>query len=271
MLKTRIKTGIVLTAVVLPFIYFSYLPYVTNIFAALLSFIGTYELFRAANRLNEHFLLYAAFILSVGLPFALPLLPIARVIVFTAFFAAVISFFVFAPQVGKLSFDSSRQAFLVSLANAALYTSLPLLANDEHGRYYICLVVLTSVCTEVSAYCIGKAVGKRKLAPRISPGKTVAGCVGGIAVSCVLVMIFGIVVNAVWLKLRLGVLACYIVLASALGQIGDLSMSLIKRSAGIKDFGALLPGHGGLLDRFDSQLFIAPLTLTFSVFFPIFG
>lgn len=272
MLKTRIKTGAILTVVVLLFLHFSYLPYVLNIFAALLSTIGAYELFRAANCMDKRFPMWSALLLAAVFPFVVPLIPGNRLIISALLVTALILFFIFASRVENLSFARTWKPFAVSLTISVLYSSIPILREERKGFYYVCLVILTSVITEVAAYFIGKAIGKHKVAPKVSPGKTIEGCLGGSAVTCILVLILGIAVSR-WkgFEIQYAPFTCYIILASLIGQIGDLSMSLIKRSAGIKDFGNLMPGHGGVLDRFDSQLFIAPFTLLYSFLFPFFG
>ena len=273
MLKTRIKTGAILTVVVLLFLHFSYLPYVLNIFAALLGVIGTYELFRAANCTDKRLPMWSALILVTVLPFVMPLVPGNRLIISVFLMIALFLFFILVLRIESLSFDGVWKPLATSLTVSVLYSSIPILRDEKCGFYYVCLVVLTSVITEVAAYFIGKSIGKHKIAPKVSPGKTVEGCLGGSAVTCILVLILSIVVSK-WkgIEIQYVPFICYIILASLIGQIGDLSMSLIKRSAGIKDFGNLMPGHGGVLDRFDSQLFIAPFTLLFCTFlFPFLG
>lgn len=272
MLKTRIKTGAILTVVVLLFLHFSYLSYVLNFFAALLSTIGTYELFRAANCTGKRFQMWSAILLAAAFPFVMPLVPGNQIIISVLLVTALILFFILALRIENLSFEQTWKPFMVSLAISVLYASIPILRAELYGFYYVCLVILTSVITEVAAYFVGKAIGKHKVAPKVSPGKTIEGCLGGIAVTCILVLTLSIAVCR-WkeIEIQYAPFICYIILASLIGQIGDLSMSLIKRSAGIKDFGKLMPGHGGVLDRFDSQLFIAPFTLLYSLLFPFFG
>jgi phosphatidate cytidylyltransferase len=117
------------------------------------------------------------------------------------------------------------------------------------------VVVMASVWgMDTAAYAVGRAIGRRKLAPAISPGKTVEGAVGGLiaagAVAAGLGCVCGLPVHVgLLLGLAIGVV----------GQAGDLFESLLKRRAGVKDSGAMLPGHGGILDRFDSLLFVAPV------------
>lgn len=269
MLKTRIKTGAILTVVVLLFLHFSYVPYVLNIFAALLGTIGAYELFHAADCTDKLFPMWSALLLAAVFPFVMPFVPGNWLIISMLLIAAIFLFFIFAPQLESISFDYVWKPFASSLTISILYSAIPILRKEKYGFYYVCLVILTSVITEIAAYFIGKAVGKHKVAPKVSPGKTIEGCLGGIFVTCVLVLALSIiVVKRKGIAIRYATFICYIVLASLIGQIGDLSMSLIKRTAGIKDFGNLMPGHGGVLDRFDSQLFIAPFTLMYSVLFP---
>ena len=111
---------------------------------------------------------------------------------------------------------------------------------------------------------IGKTFGARKLAPQISPGKTVEGGLGGLILSTMILEIFAaILTQHTGVQVKYGLLTLYLILSSIIGQFGDLAMSVIKRSAGIKDFGNLLPGHGGILDRFDSLLFAAPFAMIF--------
>lgn len=266
MLKTRVKTGAVLTAIGLLLLYFSYLPYVMCTFAALLSVIGTYELFRAAKCLNKR-ALWTAIAAAAVIPFVMPHIPGSRIVISALFLTAITMFFCFLPRVGKSTFAGTGKACAASLAVSVLYSSIPILRSVEYGIYYICLAVLTSVITDVAAYFIGKAVGRHKIAPKVSPGKTIEGCIGGVLVACAIGMLSVFIIHKqTGILVRCPLFLGYFVLASVIGQIGDLSMSLIKRDAGIKDFGKLLPGHGGVLDRFDSQLFVIPFTVAFSDF-----
>jgi len=121
---------------------------------------------------------------------------------------------------------------------------------------------------DVGAYIIGSLFGKNKLAPSISPNKTVEGSIGGLIVSVVVCVIFKWLGNflGLWSTLEWPLLIiCAIVLACT-GQIGDLAESAIKRSANVKDSGNILPGHGGMLDRFDSFALVAPVAYYFYLF-----
>ena len=113
--------------------------------------------------------------------------------------------------------------------------------------------------------------GKHKLIPDVSPKKTVEGSIGGI-VFCVLSMVlYGIIIeNLAGINANLLVFAVAGLFASIVSQVGDLSMSVIKRTYGIKDYGKLFPGHGGVLDRFDSVLAVSVVTLVFTMLFPFF-
>jgi phosphatidate cytidylyltransferase len=126
-----------------------------------------------------------------------------------------------------------------------------------HGfRYnFVWLVVLSALATDIFAYFIGSKWGRRKLAPSVSPNKTVEGSIGGALGSVLVCGVFG--------YLAMPELLAHCIAIGALGgivsQVGDLTASAIKRRLGMKDFGSLIPGHGGLLDRIDSIMFTAPL------------
>ena len=117
---------------------------------------------------------------------------------------------------------------------------------------------------DVGAYFVGRAVGTHKLAPIISPGKTVEGGLGGMVSSVILMgLIASLYCQCAGVEMQYGWLLLYLFLASIIGQFGDLAMSTIKRTVGIKDFSRVLPGHGGILDRFDSFLFAAPFAVLY--------
>ncbi|MGI5891343.1 MAG: phosphatidate cytidylyltransferase [Bacillota bacterium] len=116
------------------------------------------------------------------------------------------------------------------------------------------LAFLITWATDVGAYFFGRTFGKKKLAPTISPNKTIAGAIGGIISATIITVIYGfLLMDLLWYHVVL-----LAIIGSVAGQFGDLWESLIKRWAGIKDSGNLFPGHGGALDRFDSILFVAP-------------
>ena len=106
---------------------------------------------------------------------------------------------------------------------------------------------------------VGRSLGKTKLAPALSPHKTVEGCVGGFVCAIAAAMLYGLVLHLCGYRVQIGLLAIYGFFGSLAGQAGDLAFSAIKREHGVKDYSNLLPGHGGMLDRFDSTIFTAPM------------
>lgn len=130
------------------------------------------------------------------------------------------------------------------------------------GLWYVWIVFLIAFGSDVFAYFIGKNFGKHKLTPNLSPKKTIEGALGGLLGSAVFMMVYGLYMymmggtNDLSNMPKLALLGA---LGSIMAQIGDLVASGIKRNTGIKDFGKLLPGHGGVLDRFDSSILIAPV------------
>jgi phosphatidate cytidylyltransferase len=128
------------------------------------------------------------------------------------------------------------------------------------GRYLVWLIFLSSWGSDTSAYCVGNLIGKRKLAPVLSPHKSIEGAIGGVIGSSLFGLLYATFFGKYMTELNnpqaVCALACAI--ASVISQVGDLAASAIKRNHKVKDYGKLIPGHGGILDRFDSMIFTAP-------------
>jgi phosphatidate cytidylyltransferase len=135
---------------------------------------------------------------------------------------------------------------------------LAYIANDRNYRPILVLIVLSVELNDVFAFCAGKAIGGPKLIPHTSPGKTVAGSVGALLLTTALVVGLGRIVFSGTPAERLDYLLVLGAMISVLGQLGDLLISSVKRDLNIKDMGSAVPGHGGLLDRFDSLVLVAP-------------
>jgi len=141
----------------------------------------------------------------------------------------------------------------------------------EAGNLYIFLIFIGAFATDTCAYFVGVLFGKHKLCPKISPKKTIEGAIGGEIGTVILMLAFGYVagnvanVNVNYLSL--GILG---VLSGLFSQLGDLTASIIKRQYGVKDYGNLLPGHGGIMDRIDSIVLMAPLVYYFVTNFCVF-
>jgi phosphatidate cytidylyltransferase len=141
-----------------------------------------------------------------------------------------------------------------------LYIGIPLGAVAAirliGGRDAVLLLVATIVVSDSAQYYTGRAFGKHRLAPEISPNKTIEGAVGGLVLGTVAMTLGGLLV---FRGVNPALLAVTAVVVVTLGMVGDLFESLLKRSAGVKDSSTLIPGHGGVLDRVDSWLFAAPV------------
>lgn len=131
------------------------------------------------------------------------------------------------------------------------------------GLWYLALPVLAIVGSDVGAYLAGTLFGRRKLAPLISPNKTVEGSVGGVVLAIAFVLIAQYFLQRADLQVNVGNLALFSAVVAFGAQLGDLFESMLKRWIGVKDAGVFLPGHGGVLDRIDSHLFALPLAYLF--------
>ena len=136
------------------------------------------------------------------------------------------------------------------------------------GRVRAFLPFVVAFGSDSGAYFCGRAFGKKQLAPAISPHKTVTSGVGGAVCGSLLALLYGVVVRACGMSANLVSLAAFGLLGSVVAQLGDLTFSAFKRQYGIKDYGQILPGHGGMLDRFDSMYYLAPLTELWMLLLP---
>lgn len=178
-----------------------------------------------------------------------------------------------------IRFEEIGVTFAVSLLIPFALSSLIYIRDEfpQDGLFFVMLVFAGAWFADAGGYFIGRFFGKHKLSPTISPKKTVEGAIGGIAFNLVFFLLMGIcyyfyqkamgvtVVVYYWQLALLGVILAVV------GMLGDLSASLIKRQCGVKDFGTIFPGHGGVMDRFDSVLFVAPCLYVLLQIMPLVG
>lgn len=174
----------------------------------------------------------------------------------------VLFFFAMMITHKKMELYSKIQAIMFLCVILFFFQSLKELRLVKNGFYYLAYAISISVFTDTFAFVWGKLLGKHKMAPTISPHKTWEGSIGG-TVTCLLLVILAakLVQRYTQITILYQPLVITTIAASILSQMGDLSMSVIKRVCGIKDYGSIFPGHGGVLDRFDSHLFALPFVL----------
>jgi phosphatidate cytidylyltransferase len=179
------------------------------------------------------------------------------------YFALILMFAILVFGRGKYSVTDLSVTILSSFYICFLFWHLIMLRNLPRGMYVVWFVIIGAVATDTFAYFAGTYLGKNKLIPDVSPNKTVEGSIGGVLGCLLAILIYGLFFRvwaydiAIWKLCFMG-LTCGLV-----SQIGDLAGSAIKRFCGIKDFGRIIPGHGGVLDRLDSVLILAPLIYIF--------
>ena len=262
MLKQRILTGAGITIVLSLVIIFSHIPWVLDTLIACLSMQAIYELYRAVG-LKDNKPLYliscaAALLLSIIN------IPGYNYIVVIVFVTAVSLFLHLMLNVKTLNKIEPWIAICIAVMIACFFKCMSGIRAMENGVYLLGMTVLVSVITDIFAYFIGKGCGKHKLAPFISPKKTIEGSIGGTIYAVTILSLIATILRATnVLQVNYGTLITYLIMASVVGQFGDLALSSVKRIVRIKDYGALLPGHGGILDRFDSLLFVLPFTYLF--------
>ena len=140
---------------------------------------------------------------------------------------------------------------------------------NTEGAYIVWLVFLCSWGCDTCAYCVGMLIGKHKMSPKLSPKKSVEGAVGGVVGAALLTIIYGMIFKSAMQidQTHVWIMAGISAVGALISMVGDLTASAIKRNYEIKDYGKLIPGHGGILDRFDSVIFTAPIIYFLAVNF----
>lgn len=172
----------------------------------------------------------------------------------------------------EIKLSDAATGFFVSVLIGLLYSFIIPLREGEYAPYVIVALFAATWCNDAGAYFVGIKFGKHKLAPVLSPKKTIEGAVGGVAGSIIAMVIFNLVTEGIFKvpcntpALIFTGLGC-----SVLGPVADIATSAIKREFGVKDYGNLFPGHGGILDRFDSVLLTAPFVYFMNEWFTLVG
>ena len=268
-MKTRVLAAVALLPLLFVCIFF--LPKVcTAIVFGLAGAIGAYELLHATGHVKHPRLVaYAAlsaFLMSIWSWAGqnqgwFSLLVVA---VFAAYFGEMMANHV------KLTFDKIAMCLVAALVIPYLLTSIVRILAMRLGRYYILVPFLMAFLPDSGAYFAGRAFGKRKLAPVISPKKTIEGVIGGLAGAMTGMLIYALILDLGFkFEVNYGLALLYGLVGSGVGTFGDLCFSIIKRQTAIKDYGNLIPGHGGILDRFDSMMVVGPLAEALLILIPM--
>lgn len=255
-MKQRIITGVVAAALFLPIVFYGGLPFV--LLTYFLATVGLYELLKMKKLsiFSVHGLLTVLFL---------------WVILYPEQYSDIVDSFYYTKTELGIAFILLLLAYTVITKNrftfedvgfsilSAIYVGIGFyffIETRDAGLVYIFYSLFMIWATDSGAYFVGKATGRTKLWPEISPNKTVEGSLGGVVCAIIVAVLFSLLTDINANLLSLLVITAVL---SIFGQIGDLVQSAFKRHFGVKDSGNILPGHGGILDRFDSLLFVLPL------------
>lgn len=261
MLK-RVITGVVAVLILLPVLFFSN-TVVFPLAIAFVSVVSLYELFHCMHTEKRLYLVLPLYAFAAFAPFLMRYLADGEQFAAISFIAAAIyMIYLFALVVwshGALPFGEAAAVFAAALYVVSAMSAITYLRDFPYGGEYLYLLIFIGAwVTDTFAYFSGFLFGKHKLIPDVSPKKTVEGSIGGTLCCALAFVAFGLIVDFFFGK-NANLLFLFIsgLIIALVSQIGDLIMSVIKRHYGIKDFGKIFPGHGGMLDRFDSILAVS--------------
>ncbi len=266
---TRLITAAIGVAIAL-IVLFLHNTVVLPIAAGIISVLALYELLRANNLLRYHLSSIAA----LAYAFLLPCVQVGilaryrSMMVIVAICCVLFDYVRHQKKMAEKTFFTFLAGmFLIPPAMAAAVTLNE--AHENHGVAYLVLALGGAWIADTGAYFVGSAFGKAKLCPAISPKKTILGFAGGIVTNVIFFIVFSAIYCSVMTKkgIPMGINWFATVLVSMvcaiLGTLGDLAASTLKRQLGMKDYGDIMPGHGGVLDRFDSVLLVLPFFAAF--------
>ncbi len=272
-MKTRVIVAIILIPILIAIAV--YLPvWVMAAAMAVVCALAAFEFMRGAGFSSD----VVSTLLAVVFAFASPLAVYLNINRFYS--TAVFMLFVFAVFLkavidyrgdSRVIYDLFSTLFAAALI-PYLFMAVLRIRLFPRGEYFVMLPFIAAYCSDTGAFFIGKAFGRRKLIPYVSPNKTVEGALGGLLGAVAGMLLYGLILQYFCnLKVNYLFLAIYGLIGSPIAQLGDLAFSLMKREFKIKDYGNLFPGHGGMLDRIDSVVFTAPVIFWLILWLPAIG
>ena len=274
-MKTRVITAIV-GIIVLIGVMFTFNTLIFNLVIAAITLIAVHEIYSALGFEKKDWLMYAVLVPYTLLVMTSNYQVMRRLVMPMSFLLVTFYAIYLVVRNGTISYQKASGLLMFSgIVIFCFYSFIrlkELLPVEQYGYdavFFILLILCFAWGGDTCAYFAGRAFGKHKLCPVVSPKKTVEGAVGGVlgtmAFGVVITLVYSVAANrmgaftrsniGVSMYVIIALLAC---VAAVLGIYGDLFASVVKRQCGIKDYGTIFPGHGGILDRFDSVMFIAP-------------
>lgn len=257
MFKTRLLSGIVLVILAICFILLG--GDILLAVIGLISLIGMFELYRVLNMEKSvigiiGYLAAIVYFLNIRFAFIPDILMLVFAFLIVLLFAYVFSY-------PKYDAKQITTVFFGLFYVAGMLSYVYQIRMLENGKYLAFLVFICSWGCDTCAYCVGKLIGKHKMSPVLSPKKSVEGAFGGVIGAALLAALYAFIFRD---AMSLGTVDIWIIagitaVAALISMVGDLAASAIKRNYDIKDYGTLIPGHGGILDRFDSMIITAPI------------
>ena len=253
MFKTRLISGLLLViAALLTIISGGYVLFFTLL---CISLIGMQELYKAMGIHEDRTgLLEIVGYLGAVLYYISLLLGFESYGLMAVLVSLILVMFVYVFTYPKYHANQVMAAFFGVVYVAVMLSFILMTRNLPDGKFIVWLIFLCSWGCDTCAYCVGMLIGKHKMAPVLSPKKSVEGGVGGVVGAALLGVIYAAATQGPMVEYAV---ICGI--GALISMVGDLAASAIKRNQGIKDYGKLIPGHGGILDRFDSVIFTAPV------------
>ena len=270
-MSKRIISGITGASFAFVVLLFSHnYPFIISITTAIISIIAMNEIFSVMNLSKNYPLVFFTLIFISVLPLIGNYL--AWQIALYAYTLVIFCLLITNPS---LSLQDAAVTYTMAIIITFGFGSLTELRilGINYGSFYVFLALAIAWISDTGAYFFGKFLGKNKLCPNVSPKKTIEGFIGGVitCVSCLVIIayVFNSLVFSQRHTINYFLIVILALFGSAISTLGDLCFSVIKRKYRVKDFGNLMPGHGGILDRFDSVIFVAPYVLIFLKFINI--
>lgn len=274
-MKQRIVSAVALVALLLMTVACSGIPLVLNAVMAIIAGTGLYEILKVCG-VSFHKMVTAGMVLFAAgfVFFSDPLFPKYRTILTLATFVLILAVFTYYLR-GYKAVPINMMVFslMITVMIAYFFSAVVLTRKEsDPGLWNMILIFIFSWIPDTGAYFCGSLFGKHKLCPIISPKKTIEGAVGGIVACGIISYLYAFLVgHFAGYQVNWWIIALYAGLGTAVSMLGDLTASLIKRTNNVKDYGSFIPGHGGIMDRFDSVWFVAPFVWLMLDLCPIFS